>query len=85
MQTRAVEKPKTMKNIGARNEYFCSLYCRSTMSPPLLSETSLVGMIIEASMEPRRKSAKMTTRTIRILAMNLYLRKNLRRVMRAAR
>jgi hypothetical protein len=80
MQTSAVEKPSRMKNIGTMNARRCTLL--SVVTLRVLCE---VGIAIAAIIEESRKTAKTMTSVRRILAMSLYLRKYLRRVMRAAR
>jgi hypothetical protein len=80
MQTNAVEKPSMMKNIGIMNARRCTL-----LSPFLFRLSWEVGIAIAAIIEDKRKRAKTMTSVRRILAMSLYLRKYLRRVMSAAR
>lgn len=80
MQTSAVEKPSMMKNIGTMNARRCTL-----LSPFLFRVSWEVGIAMAAIIEDKRKRAKTMTSVRRVLAMSLYLRKYLRRVMRAAR
>jgi hypothetical protein len=84
MHTSAVEKPTSIRSSGARNESRCTRD-RTSVVPSTGFSIREGGMEMVAIMEVRRKTAKRTTSVSRILAMSLYLRKYLRRVMRAAR
>ena len=83
MHTSDVEKPTTMNSMGTRNASRCTRLRSST--PVSSCETMVDGIQIAAIMEAKRQIAKKMTRVSRILAMSLYLRKYLRRVMKAAR
>ena len=83
MHTRAVEKPTRMNSMGTRNASRCTRLCSST--PVTRCLMMVGGMQIAAIMDAKRQMAKKMTRVSRILAMSLYLRKYLRRVMSAAR
>jgi hypothetical protein len=82
MHTSAVEKPSRISISGTRNDMRCA---RVRIAIPSASSTTVGGIQIAAIMDVRRKMAKKMTSVRRILAMSLYLRKYLRRVMRAAR
>lgn len=83
MHTSAVEKPTRIRNSGTINDNRCFRLLVSDRPSPV--STIVGGMQMAAIIDVRRKTAKRMASVRRILAMSLYLRKYLRKVMSAAR